>query len=65
MEEHTGTGFLPLLLVLLLAFFVPMMLSRFKRVPVVVGEIVALVKIGKQRKRIEKLEDEAGITKKE
>ena len=31
----------------------------------VVGEIVALVKIGKQSKRIEKLEDEAGITKKE
>jgi Kef-type K+ transport system membrane component KefB/Trk K+ transport system NAD-binding subunit len=46
MEEHSGTGFLPLLLVLLLAFLVPLMLSRFKRVPVVVGEIVAGVIIG-------------------
>jgi Kef-type K+ transport system membrane component KefB/Trk K+ transport system NAD-binding subunit len=46
MEEHTGTGFLPLLLVLLLAFLVPLLLSRFKRVPVVVGEIVAGVIIG-------------------
>jgi Kef-type K+ transport system membrane component KefB/Trk K+ transport system NAD-binding subunit len=46
MEEHTGTGFLPLLLVLFLAFLVPLMLSRFKRVPVVVGEIVAGVIIG-------------------
>ena len=46
MEEHTGNGFLPLLLVLLLAFLVPLLLSRFKRVPVVVGEIVAGVIIG-------------------
>ena len=46
MEEHAGTGFLPLLLVLLLAFLVPLLLSRFKRVPVVVGEIVAGVIIG-------------------
>ncbi len=46
MEEHTGTGFLPLLLVLFLAFLVPLLLSRFKRVPVVVGEIVAGVMIG-------------------
>jgi len=46
MEEHTGTGFLPLLLVLLLAFLVPLLLSRFKRVPVVVGEIIAGVLIG-------------------
>ena len=46
MEEHAGTGFLPLLLVLFLAFLVPLLLSRFKRVPVVVGEIVAGVIIG-------------------
>jgi Kef-type K+ transport system membrane component KefB len=46
MEEHTGTGFLSLLLVVLLAFLVPLLLSRFKRVPVVVGEIVAGVIIG-------------------
>ncbi|MFN2150013.1 MAG: monovalent cation:proton antiporter family protein [Anaerolineales bacterium] len=46
MEEHTGTGFLPLLLVLVLAFLVPLLLARFKRVPVVVGEIVAGVIIG-------------------
>ena len=29
----------------------------------VVGEVVALVKINKQSKRIEELEDKAGITK--
>ena len=46
MEEHAGTGFIPLLLVLLLAFLVPLLLSRFKRVPVVVGEIIAGVIIG-------------------
>ena len=46
MEEHAGPGFFPLLLVLLLAFMVPLLLSRFKRVPVVVGEIVAGVIIG-------------------
>ncbi|MFC1996229.1 monovalent cation:proton antiporter family protein [Chloroflexota bacterium] len=46
MEDHSGTGFLPLLLVLFLAFLVPLLLSRFKRVPVVVGEIVAGVIIG-------------------
>ena len=46
MEEHSGTGFLSLLLVVFLAFLVPLLLSRFKRVPVVVGEIVAGVIIG-------------------
>ena len=46
MEEHAGNEFLPLLLVLLLAFVVPLLLSRVKRVPVVVGEIVAGVLIG-------------------
>jgi Kef-type K+ transport system membrane component KefB/Trk K+ transport system NAD-binding subunit len=38
--------FLPLLLVVLLAFFVPIILSRFQRVPVVVGEILAGIIIG-------------------
>lgn len=46
MEEHAGTGFVPLLLVVLLAFVVPLLLSRFKRIPVVVGEIVAGIVIG-------------------
>jgi Kef-type K+ transport system membrane component KefB/Trk K+ transport system NAD-binding subunit len=46
MEEHAGTEFLPLLLVLLLAFVVPLLLSRVRRVPVVVGEILAGVLIG-------------------
>ena len=30
----------------------------------IVGEIVALAKIGKQNKRIQELEDETGITRK-
>ena len=30
----------------------------------VVGEVVALVKIGRQKRRIEKLEEETGIAKK-
>jgi Kef-type K+ transport system membrane component KefB/Trk K+ transport system NAD-binding subunit len=46
MEEHVGTEFLPLLLVLLLAFVVPLLLSRVRRIPVVVGEIIAGVLIG-------------------
>jgi Kef-type K+ transport system membrane component KefB/Trk K+ transport system NAD-binding subunit len=46
MEEHAGTEFLPLLLVLLLAFVVPLFLSRMRRIPVVVGEIIAGVLIG-------------------
>ena len=46
MEEHAGTEFLPLLLVLLLAFIVPLLLSRVRRVPIVVGEIIAGVIIG-------------------
>ncbi len=46
MEE--SYSFVPLLLVALLAFFVPLVLSRFKRlrVPVVVGELVAGIVIG-------------------
>src|SRR5690606_25734630 len=43
-EEHLN--FVPLLFVLLLAFFVPLLLSRFKRVPVVVGEILVGILIG-------------------
>ncbi|MCB0207047.1 MAG: cation:proton antiporter, partial [Anaerolineae bacterium] len=38
--------FLPLVIVLLLAFVVPILLSRFRRVPVVVGEIVAGILVG-------------------
>lgn len=38
--------FLPLVIVLLLAFIVPILLARFRRVPVVVGEIVAGILVG-------------------
>lgn len=38
--------FFPLLLVVFLAFLVPILLSRFRQVPVVVGEIVAGILIG-------------------
>jgi len=38
--------FIPLLAVVLLAFFVPILLARFKRVPAVVGEILAGILIG-------------------
>jgi Kef-type K+ transport system membrane component KefB/Trk K+ transport system NAD-binding subunit len=38
--------FLPLMLVVVLAFLVPVLLSRFRRVPVVVGEILAGIIIG-------------------
>jgi Kef-type K+ transport system membrane component KefB len=46
MEETQS--FAPLLLVLALAFFVPLLLSRIKRlmIPIVVGEIIAGVLIG-------------------
>ena len=33
-------SFLPLLLVVILAFLVPVLLSRVRRIPVVVGEIL-------------------------
>ena len=44
-----GPSFAPLLLVLLLAFIVPLLLSRFKklRLPVVVGEILAGILVGR------------------
>lgn len=38
--------FLPLLLVVLLAFVVPIVLARYRRVPVVVGEILAGILVG-------------------
>ncbi len=38
--------FVPLLIVLLLAFAVPLVFGRFKRIPVVVGEIIAGVIVG-------------------
>ncbi len=38
--------FIPLLLVVLLAFLVPILLARFKRIPAVVGEILAGILIG-------------------
>ena len=44
MEENLN--FVPLLLVLLLAFIVPMLLGRIRWLPVVVGEILAGVLIG-------------------
>jgi Kef-type K+ transport system membrane component KefB/Trk K+ transport system NAD-binding subunit len=39
-------SFIPLLLVVVLAFFVPVLLARFRRIPVVVGEIVAGIIVG-------------------
>jgi Kef-type K+ transport system membrane component KefB len=39
-------SFLPLLLVVVLAFFVPVLLARFRRIPVVVGEILAGIIVG-------------------
>jgi Kef-type K+ transport system membrane component KefB/Trk K+ transport system NAD-binding subunit len=39
-------SFLPLLLVVILAFLVPVLLSRVRRVPVVVGEILAGIIVG-------------------
>ena len=41
-----GQSFLPLLLVVVLAFLVPVLIARFRRVPVVVGEILAGIVIG-------------------
>lgn len=39
-------SFIPLLLVVFLAFLVPVLISRFRRIPVVVGEILAGIIIG-------------------
>lgn len=48
MEESTGS-FTPLLIVIALAFFVPLLLTRFERLrlPIVVGEILAGIAIGR------------------
>src|ERR1043166_3524414 len=45
----TSHSFLPLLIVLLIAFAVPILLSRFERfsIPIVVGEIVAGMLVGR------------------
>ncbi len=40
------TRFLPLMVVLILAFLVPVLLARLRRIPVVVGEILAGVLVG-------------------
>jgi Kef-type K+ transport system membrane component KefB/Trk K+ transport system NAD-binding subunit len=40
------TRFLPLLLVVVLAMVVPLLLARFRRIPVVVGEILAGIVVG-------------------
>lgn len=44
-QEHSN-NFAPLLIVLVLAFAVPLVLARFRRVPVVVGEIIVGIIIG-------------------
>lgn len=44
--EQSSTGFISLLLVIFLAFLVPLLLSKLKRIPVVVGEIMAGIIIG-------------------
>ena len=41
-----STRFVPLLIVLALAFFVPVIFSRFRRLPIVIGEIAAGILIG-------------------
>jgi len=41
-----STRFVPLLVVLALAFFVPILLARFRRLPIVVGEIAAGILVG-------------------
>jgi Kef-type K+ transport system membrane component KefB/Trk K+ transport system NAD-binding subunit len=40
------SSFIPLLLVVVLAFLVPVLIARFRRIPVVVGEILAGIIIG-------------------
>ena len=45
-EAEETYNFFPLLIVFLLAIFVPILVSRFKQVPVVVGEIIAGVIVG-------------------
>ncbi len=46
--EHTGSSFIPLLIVLGIAFLTPILITRIKRVfiPVIIGEVVAGIIIG-------------------
>lgn len=46
LASEVPTRFVPLLIVLGLAFLVPILLARFRRLPVVVGEIVAGILVG-------------------
>ena len=46
LNSEESTRFVPLLIVLGLAFLVPILLARFRRLPVVVGEIVAGILVG-------------------
>jgi trk system potassium uptake protein TrkA len=47
--EHSAISFIPLLIVIALAFLVPLLLSRIKQlgIPIVVGEIIAGIIVGK------------------
>ncbi|MBN1991089.1 MAG: cation:proton antiporter [Anaerolineae bacterium] len=47
--EHSSVSFVPLLIVIGLAFLVPLTLSRFKKlgIPIVVGEIISGIIVGK------------------
>lgn len=58
MEQHTS--FVPLLIVVLLAFFVPLVLTRFRRltIPVVVGEILVGILVGQSGLGLVGTEDE-------
>jgi len=46
--EHADISFVPLLIVIALAFLVPLFLSRFKglTIPIVVGEIIVGIRVG-------------------
>lgn len=45
-EAEETFNFFPLLIVILLAFLVPVLLARFRQIPVVVGEILAGIIVG-------------------
>ncbi len=45
-ENETAFSFIPLMIVLVLAFSVPLLLSRLRQIPVVVGEIIAGLIVG-------------------
>ena len=46
LEVEQSTRFVPLMVVLALAFLVPILLARFRRLPIVVGEIAAGILVG-------------------